>query len=208
MPATARHGAAPATHTTSKTTANVSYRLWQHCCWRDTRAGALLSRAFVKSHASNTVTTSPSFCRMCPWVYAAAVDVNTCCRVVCSNSTSLLDLYLCSVLSPYSSGERGLLPVLHSHLGLQQPGQQHTALLRPAGRSHQPPRLDRQEEEQEEGPQELTYDTPPVSNFSLTFECQSEQIFQGTYFLISMFQYMVLLSLLLYLLSFATEFAW
>lgn len=43
MPATARHGAAQATHTTSRTTANVSYHLWQHCCWQDTTAGALSS---------------------------------------------------------------------------------------------------------------------------------------------------------------------
>lgn len=47
MPATARHGAAQATHTTSRTTANVSYHLWQHCCWQDTIAGAF-SSAFVK----------------------------------------------------------------------------------------------------------------------------------------------------------------
>lgn len=32
-PATARHGAVPATHTTSRTTANVGYHFWQHRHW-------------------------------------------------------------------------------------------------------------------------------------------------------------------------------
>lgn len=42
----------------------------------------------------------------------------------------------CSAMSPFSSGEWWLLPFLHSHLRLQQPGQQHAALPHPSGRSH------------------------------------------------------------------------
>lgn len=61
-------------------------------------------------------------------------------------------------MSPFSSGEWWLLPFLHSHLGLQQPGEQHAALPLPSHRPHQPQKLHGQEEEQEEGPQELTYD--------------------------------------------------
>lgn len=61
-------------------------------------------------------------------------------------------------MSPFSSGEWWLLPFLHSHLRLQQPGQQHSALSHPSHGSHEPPQLHRQEEEQEEGPQELMYE--------------------------------------------------
>lgn len=65
MPATGRHGAAQATHSTSRTTANVSYHLWQHCCWQDTIAGDFFSSEHLlnlfQELYSNTVTRVISF---------------------------------------------------------------------------------------------------------------------------------------------------
>ena len=61
-------------------------------------------------------------------------------------------------MSPFSSGVWWLLPLsfLHSHLRLQQPGEQHPALLRPPRGPPQAPQHCGQEETQDEGPQELT----------------------------------------------------
>ncbi len=137
--------------------------MWQHCCWRDTIAGVFSSAHLLnlcQEVYSNTVTTFPSFCCMFPWAYAAAVDVDKVSRLMWFAPADT-----CSAMSPFSSGEWWLLPFLHSHLRLQQPGEQHAALPHPSDRTHQPPQLDRQEEEQEEGPQEFTYDKKTVSSF-------------------------------------------
>lgn len=83
----------------------------------------------------------------------------------CPDCVSLL--IRVSSMSPFSSGEWWLLPFLHSHLRLQQPGQQHSALPRPSRGSHQPSQLHRQEEEQEEGPQELMYGKKKVLLFAI-----------------------------------------
>lgn len=90
---------------------------------------------------------------------------------------------MCSAMSPFSSGEWWLLPFLHSHLGLRQPGQQHSALSRPRGRSHQPPQLHRQEEEQEERPQELMYDKTACSRVVSTLgrRLPSRGLFEAPY---------------------------
>ena len=61
-------------------------------------------------------------------------------------------------VSPSSSGERWLLPFLHSHLRVQQPGQQQPALPRAQRGPRQPPRLHGQETAPHQGPQELPYD--------------------------------------------------
>lgn len=81
MPATARHGVAQATHTTSRTTANVSYQLWQHCCWQDTIAGGFASALFLQSFPRGLLQhcyhSSLFWCMFPRWACAAAVDMNT-----------------------------------------------------------------------------------------------------------------------------------
>lgn len=163
MAATARRGAAPATHTTSRTTANVSYHLWQHRCWQGTVGGgasssssspsALFVHSFFFFPESFTSTLAARLFIPLTWLAVHTANVS---RSACSAALIVWSLLIrVSSVSPFSSGEWWLLPFLHSHLRLQQPGQQHSALPHPSHGSHQPPQLHRQEEEQEEGPQEL-----------------------------------------------------
>lgn len=119
MPATARHGAARATHTTSRTTANVSYHLWQHCCWQDTIEGALFFPfcTFVKFFPRGLPRHSHRvslFGSMFPWVYvataaaaaAAAVHVAnvSCLKCFAPNCISLLIRVALCLLSALVSG--------------------------------------------------------------------------------------------------------
>lgn len=76
-PATARHGAARATHTTSRTSANVSYHMWQLCCWPHYLAGALFS-------LSLSLSPSAQLLNLYPWCFASQWLMSFCCtKLLC-----------------------------------------------------------------------------------------------------------------------------